>query len=106
MVRTRMIPRIVSDQRRKQHLQQLQQQRLAAKPGPSGVPRKPPVARRARARASIKNIKGRIHNKTFKIKKLIVQPKNVDVKKNSQVVRKMTARRRAIFPGEPRGGQY
>ena len=68
MACTRMISRIVSDQRRRQHLQQLQQQRLAAKPGPLRVPRKLPVARRARARACVKNIEGRIRNKTFKIK--------------------------------------
>ena len=91
MARTKMISRIVSDQRRRQHLQQLQQQRLAAKPGPSRVPRNPPVARRARARGVVKNIESRIHNKTFKIKKLIVQPKNADVTKRSQVVRKMTS---------------
>ena len=70
------------------------------------MPRKLPVARRARARACVKNIEGRIHNKTFKIKKLIVQPKNVNAKRNGQVVRKMTVRRRAIFPGKHRGSQY
>ena len=55
---------------------------------------------------SKKNIEGRICNKTFKIKKLIVQPKKVDVKKNGQVVRKMTVGRRAIFPSEHRDSQY
>ena len=68
--------------------------------------RKLPVARRIRARADAKNIEGIICNKTFKIKKLIVQHKNIDVKKNGQVVRKMRVRRRAIFPGEHRGSQY
>ena len=76
------------------------------KPGSSRVLRKLPVARRIRARADAKNIEGIIRNKTFKIKKLIVQHKNIDVKKNGQVVRKMRVRRRAIFPGEHRGSQY
>ena len=79
---------MVADQRRQQ-----QQQVRPSRPDL-------PVARRRRARTGVKNIEGRVHNKTFKIKKLIAQPENVKVKKNGQVVRKMTVRRRAIFPGE------
>ena len=52
--------------------------------------------------SGVKNIEGRMRNRTFKIKKLIAEPKNIEVKKNGQVVRKMTVRRRAIFPSERR----
>ena len=76
-------------------------QRLAAKV--AGKPRPARVAPACRwAISGIKNIEGRIRNRTFKIKKLIAQPKNIQVKKNGQVVRKMTVRRRAIFPSERR----
>ena len=38
----------------------------------------------------------------IKIKKLIAQPRQVSVKKNGQVVRRMTVRRKAYFPGRRR----
>ena len=41
-------------------------------------------------------------NKSIKIKKLLAQPKQVSVKKNGQVVRRMTVRRKAYFPGRRR----
>ena len=69
-------------------------------PGPL---RAAPCRRRAPG-TSVKNIEGRVHNKTFKIKKLIGVPKNIEVKKNGQVVTKMTVHWRAIFPGA-RGDQ-
>ena len=64
----------------------------------SGLLRAAPCRRRAPG-TSVKNIEVRVPNKTFKIKKLIAVPKNIEVKKNGQVVRRMTVRRRAIFPG-------
>ena len=81
-----MVARIVSEQRRKQF-----QRRQAA---------------RKRVRSGIKNIVGRVRNKTFKIKQLIAVPKNIQVKKNGQVVRRMTVRRRAIFPAEHKRAEY
>ena len=86
-----MVARIVADQRR----WEIQQ------PGPlRAAPH-----RRGAPGTSIKNIEGRVRNKTFTMKKLIAVPKNIEVKKNGQVVRKMTVCRRAIFPGA-QGGQY
>ena len=86
MVRTKMIARIVQDQRR-----QAARARARAKPAaavrPSGQRRVP------RQRIRVNNIKGRIRNRTFKIKSLLAQPKNVDVKKRGVVVRKMVVRR-------------
>ena len=66
MARTKMIARIVSDQRRRQF-----QSRQAA---------------HKRVRSGVKNIEGRVCNKTFEIKQLIAVAKNIQVKKNGQVV--------------------
>ena len=40
--------------------------------------------------------------RNIKIKKLLAQPKHVEVRKNGQVVRKMIVRRKAYFPGRRR----
>ena len=40
----------------------------------------------------------RIRNRRYKIKRLIAQPKNVEVKRNGVVVRQMVVRKKAIFP--------
>ena len=92
MARMKLVARIAADERRRMMQQQ------------PGLSRAPPRRRRAPG-TGVKNIEGRVRNKTFKIKKLIAVPKNLEVKKNGQVVRRMTVRRRAIFPGE-RGDQY
>ena len=61
-----MITRIVSDQRQRQF-----QRRQAACKG---------------VRSGVKNIEGRVCNKTFKIKQLIAVPENIQAKKSGQVV--------------------
>ena len=66
MARTKMIAKIVSDQRRKQ----FQRKQAAHK----------------RVRSGVKNIEGRVCNKTFKIKQLIAVPENILAKKSGQVV--------------------
>ena len=58
-----------------------------------------------RQRIGVKNIEGRIRNRTFQIKRLLAQPKNVDVKKHSVVVQKMVVRR-TIFHAEVRRAYY
>ena len=85
MARAKMIERMVSDKRR-MNLQQRLAAQAAEKPRPARVA---PTRRQAISEV-IKNIEGRIRNRTFKIKKLIAQPKNIEVKKNGQVVQKMT----------------
>ena len=99
MVRTKMIARIVQDQRR-----QAARARARAKPAaavrPSGQRRVP------RQRIRVKNIEGRIRNRTFKIKSLLAHPKNVDVKKRGVVVRKMVVRRSKIYPAEVKRAYY
>ena len=68
MAWTKMVARIVSDQR--QRLLQRRQQAVQGR----------------RTRSGVKNIEGKVRNKTFKIKQLIAVPKNVQGKKNGQVV--------------------
>ena len=53
---------------------------------------------------SIENI--RCRNKDVKIKKLLARPKNIEVKRRGRLVRKMTVRRRAIFPPSRWQRQY
>ena len=40
----------------------------------------------------------RVRNRRYKIKRLILQPRNVNIKQNGRVVRRMVARRRTIYP--------
>ena len=40
----------------------------------------------------------RVRNGCYKIKRLMFQPKNIDVKQNGRVVRKMVVRRETIYP--------
>ena len=48
----------------------------------------------------------KIRNRKYKIKRLIAQPKNVEVKRNGVVVRRMVVRRKAIFPSARRRQEY
>ena len=86
MALTKMIARIVSDQRRRQF-----QRRQAA---------------HRRVGSGFNNIEERVHHKTFKIKQLIAVPKNIQFKNNGQVFRRMTVHRRAIFPAEHKRTEY
>ena len=67
----------------------------AAVAGPSGLGRPVPAGG-----VGVKNMQA-FHrgNRSDKIKKLLAQPKTINVKKNGVIVRKMVVRRRAIFPG-------
>ena len=87
MARTKMTVRIESDQRR------LAMQRTVA--SPRQVPVRAP-------RIRVKNIEGRIRNRTFKIKKLLAQQKVVEVKKNVCVVCRMAVRRSTVYQTEVR----
>ena len=40
----------------------------------------------------------RIRNRRYKIKRFLVQPRNIDVKQNGSVVRRMIVRRKTIYP--------
>ena len=98
MTQTKMIVRIVADQRR----QAVRTAAAVNKPGPSNQRRR----RQPRQRIGVKNIERRIRGRSFKIKRLIAQQKNNDVKKNGIVAHKMAVRRRKIFPAEVKRAYY
>ena len=55
----------------------------------------------------LKNMaKIRIRIRRFKIKRMMEQPRNVEVKRNGRVVRRMVVRRQTIYPGEVRRNYY
>ena len=92
----KMMARIASDQRRQVV------GAAAAKPGPSNQRGR----RNPRQRIGVKNIEGRIRSRTFQIKRLVAQPKNINTKKNGVIVRKIVVRRRTIFLVEVRRVHY
>ena len=48
----------------------------------------------------------RVRNRRYKIKRFMLQPKNIDVKQNGTVVRKMVVRRQTIYPTTRRRREY
>ena len=57
--------------------------------------------------AAAKEIRrGRVNAKNIKIKVLLPQRKDVEVKQRGQVVRRMTVRRKSIFPAAVRNRRY
>ena len=88
-----MIARIVADQKR----QTARAAAVANKPGQSNQRKR----RQPRQRIGVKSIEGRNRGRSFKIKRLLGQQRNIDVKKkNGLVVRKMVVCRRTISPVE------
>ena len=47
-----------------------------------------------------------VRNRSRKIKRFIRQPRNVEVKYNGRVVRRMVVRRRTIYPSSTRRREY
>ena len=74
------------------------------------VPRRRPanINFNLRSVASAKEIanRRRIRVENIKIKLLLPQGKNVEVKQRGSIVRRMRVRRRAIFPGRVRNVRY
>ena len=50
--------------------------------------------------------RGRVNAKNIKIKVLLPQSKNIEVKQRGQVVRRMRVRRKSIFPAAVRNRTY
>ena len=48
----------------------------------------------------------RIRNRCYKIKRYLAQPKNIDVKQNGRVVRRMVVGRQTIYPSTRRTQEY
>ena len=58
-------------------------------------------------RMGVKNMENRrARNRRYKIKRILTQPKNVEVKQNGRVVRRMVVRRITIYPGSRRRNYY
>ena len=58
-------------------------------------------------RMGVKNIENRrIRNRRYKTKRILAQPKNVEVKHNGRVVRRMVVRRSTIYPGSRKKNYY
>ena len=93
---------IVYDQRQTQ--QKAAAAAAQARSGPSNQGAR--TARRPKQRTGVKNIEERGWNRTFRIERLLAQPKNIDAKKNGAVVCKMVVRRKLIFLGEVRRVYY
>ena len=55
----------------------------------------------------VKNIENRrVRNRRFKTKRMMEQPRNVEVKQNGRVIRRMVVRRKAIYPGMTKRNYY
>ena len=48
----------------------------------------------------------RIRNRRYKIRRFLAQPKNIDVRQNGGVVRRMAVRRQTIYPSSRRRWEY
>ena len=48
----------------------------------------------------------RIRNRRYKIKRFLAQPRNIDVRQNGRVVRRIVVRRKTIYPSARRRREY
>ena len=64
------------------------------------------VASLRRVAAAKEMRRGRVHSKNIKIKVLLPQGKDIEVKKRGQVIRRMRVRRKSIFPAAVRNRTY
>ena len=48
----------------------------------------------------------RIRNRSYNIKRILAKPKNIDVKHNGRVVRRMVVRKSTIYPSTRRRQEY
>ena len=66
-------------------------------------PRRPA---RPAGRGEKNNDRIRVRNRRYKIKRHLAQPKNIDVKHNGRVIRRMIVRRQTIYPSTRRRPEY
>ena len=52
------------------------------------------------------NDRVRIRNRRYKIKRYLAQPRNIDVRQNGRVVRRMIVRRQTIYPSTRHRREY
>ena len=67
------------------------------------MPRRPV---RPAGREEKNNDRVRIRNRRYKIKRILAQPRNIDVRHNGRVVRRMVVRRVTIYPNTRRRREY
>ena len=67
------------------------------------MPRRPV---RPAGRGQKNNDRVRIRNKRYKIKRYLAQPRNIDVRQNGRVVRRMIVRRKTMHPSTRRRREY
>ena len=67
------------------------------------MPRRPV---RPAGRGEKNNDRVRIRNKRYKIKRYLAQPRNIDVRQNGRVVRRVVVRRQKIYPSTRRRREY
>ena len=48
----------------------------------------------------------RVRNRRYKIKRFILQPRNIDVRHNGRVMKRMVVRRQTIYPTTRRRREY
>ena len=48
----------------------------------------------------------RVRNRRYKIKRYMLQPRNIDVRHNGRVVRRMVVRRQTLYPSTRRRREY
>ena len=67
------------------------------------MPRRPV---RPAGRGEKNNDRIRIRNRSYNIKRILAKPKNIDVKHNGRVVRRMVVRKSTIYPSTRRRQEY
>ena len=61
---------------------------------------------RPAGRGEKNNDRIRVRNRRYKIKRFMLQPRNIDVRHNGRAVRRMLVRRRTIYPSLRRRREY
>ena len=61
---------------------------------------------RPAGRGEKNNDRVRIRNRHYKIKRILAQPRNINVRHNGRVVRRMVVRRSTIYPSARRRREY
>ena len=77
--------------------------RFAPKRGPANINFD---LRRVAAAKEIGEKKGRVHPTNVKIKVLLPQAKDIEVKKRGQIITRMRVRRKTIFPAKVKDRTY
>ena len=67
------------------------------------MPRKPV---RPAGKGEKNNDRVRIRNRRYKVKRYLAQPRNIDIRQNGRIVRRMIVGRQTIYPSTRRKREY